>query len=322
VIGYFPAPLPDEALFSVCARYQTRTSLPTPTVLMQLFGSLNGGTSIRFPNRISFLASQLSWTGIYSEEQIIQNHTLFPVYKPFLSKKRRVTVIRTMLGNQRKNVHAQVGYREINFGRGKVLWFCPLCSLEDKERYGTYYWHRLHQISEVFICPIHSIMLEMAPIAAQEKPFDGTSFFHDANNVIPVLLPKIYEGPMSQYFQMITKDFLWLLTAAQSNWDREVIAVAYQTLMRESISSRKQLRVDVVKELTDKLQEVFPKSFLSFFGIDLAKADHRHNWLMSLVTNPKVTLPPIRHIVVIHSLGFNISEFYQHVVSVKKATGM
>ena len=33
--------------------------------------------------------------------------------------------------------------------------YCPVCVQEDRLKFGETYWHRLHQILELPVCPIH-----------------------------------------------------------------------------------------------------------------------------------------------------------------------
>src|SRR5205085_12524950 len=50
--------------------------------------------------------------------------------------------------------------------RAKYLRFCPLCFVEDLQKYGEAYWHRLHQAFGVLVCPVHAVALNdsIAPI--------------------------------------------------------------------------------------------------------------------------------------------------------------
>lgn len=310
MIGYFPIPLPDETVFSICARYRTRTGLPERKVRRKLFGYTRY-PSFRFQNRLAFLANQLSWTGTYTEEQILQNHTFFPICKPFLSRERRNYVKEQFLGNYGNNINRLIGCHSTRFSTERSLRFCPLCSQEDRERHGVLYWHRLHQFVEVLVCPVHRVMLENVP---NIKP-NHTSFMQDADSLIPVLEPRLNREPLSQCLQMVAESFFWLLTTSQDDWDSRGIARAYKKILRErNLVTYSSYGVSA-ETLTNRLNQYYSESFLSSLGICLAKDKNQRNWLTCFVANTGRDLPPIRHIILIRALGFSLAEFYQYVIS-------
>jgi hypothetical protein len=319
MIGYFPGPLPDETLFSICARYRSQTSLSSKKVRKQLFGLGAGGWSHEFPNRLSFLANQLSWTGIYSEEQILQHHTFFPIYAPFVSKERQDRIKKMLLGNDNNHVYTLVRYQDIDFGKAKLLRFCPVCSQEDKEKYGVRYWHRLHQIKEVLVCPKHMIMLENAPSAQVHQQLHSSPGYANADESISMVLPRACNGPQCEYLKMLAEDSLWLLTAAHNNWDSNDVAIAYRALLQKKNFATRSLKRVFSGMLVNEIRNFYPEDFLSLVDSSLPKCQSQRNWLAHFFANPRKTMRPIRHIILIRYLGINISEFYQYVTSHKNA---
>ena len=56
MIGHFPAPLPDELLYSVCARYSERVKYRNKEAVMaELFGRRGAAASIDLPSHLAFL---------------------------------------------------------------------------------------------------------------------------------------------------------------------------------------------------------------------------------------------------------------------------
>jgi len=108
----------------------------------------------------------------YTVERFIDNHTLLPFYSPFCPRMRVEQVREDMGGNNPVGVHGRLGILAIP--RPNQLRFCPLCAQEDKKQFGESYWHRLHQLPGVEVCPTHAVFLENsdAPASYQEKSYD------------------------------------------------------------------------------------------------------------------------------------------------------
>ena len=43
--------------------------------------------------------------------------------------------------------------------KDKCSKYCPKCALRDRECYGEAYWHRVHQLQGVTVCPEHGVPL-------------------------------------------------------------------------------------------------------------------------------------------------------------------
>jgi hypothetical protein len=87
MLGHFPSPHPDELLYGVCARLSERANVPSKKGFCQtLFGAASIAV-VDLPSRLEFLAKQLP-SGGPNAETLLRNHTLLPLYLPFLPKER------------------------------------------------------------------------------------------------------------------------------------------------------------------------------------------------------------------------------------------
>jgi len=162
MIGYFPDPYPDELFYSLCARYSERMQYPSKTAVNQeLFGLMRANASIDLPGHLDFFAAALPPDHSCGQvKRLIERHTLWPFYRPFLSIERQQAVLAAMRGvaGYRPDLHAGTAGSEIP--RPEWLRFCPKCVEEDRRRLGECYWHRTHQVPGVYLCPTHEILLE------------------------------------------------------------------------------------------------------------------------------------------------------------------
>ena len=51
----------------------------------------------------------------------------------------------------------------------RFLKFCPLCAVEDRQKYGEAYWHRKHQIRNISICTAHKCRLMNSTVEAKSE---------------------------------------------------------------------------------------------------------------------------------------------------------
>jgi hypothetical protein len=181
MIGFFPDPYPDELLYSACARFGDRSGYANvATAARELFG--NQIANISFPNRLAHLISILPTGHQYTVDKLIDDHTLLRFYSPFISAQRARVIRQEMAGDQENRIHSRLG---INAGRLRVpskLRFCPDCVMADRNTYGEAYWHRVHQLPGIEICPDHAVYLELSTAGWRER--ENISVFLSAESAI------------------------------------------------------------------------------------------------------------------------------------------
>lgn len=158
MIAYFPEIYPDELLYSLLARYYTQASYPCYWYAAEdLFVSKTVRPDIEFVNQYT-LAALHRITRELSMEQVILNHTMFPYYGRFLLFERREKAYKSLVKMQ-GNYHNLLPLQKKKTDSEKYLRYCPMCAEADRERYGESYWHRVHQMQGIDICPYHQCRL-------------------------------------------------------------------------------------------------------------------------------------------------------------------
>lgn len=162
MLTYFPTPLPGEWWYSVLCRYHVRSGHPKhATTISELYNGcpMVHGRLIPGGDCAAILAQLPS--GVLSIDDILANHTPLPYYTRFFNadKKRKVwEELRAGRGSGITSVRTQMP------DGTEGLKFCPLCYRADTAQYGEPYWHRVHQIPLLPLCPIHKIPLVPVPI--------------------------------------------------------------------------------------------------------------------------------------------------------------
>ena len=158
MIVLFPSFYPDELVYSLLARYYQRSGYIRYIFAAEdLLQEKTSRPDIEFVNHYTPAALQMITKGI-SMEQVIEKHTMFPYYGRFLPLERKQKGFEALVSMDAnsKNLLA-IPKRKTPCNR--YLRYCPECVKQDRKHYGETYWHRVHQMAEVKVCPIHKCFL-------------------------------------------------------------------------------------------------------------------------------------------------------------------
>lgn len=162
MLTYFPTPYPGEWWYSVLCRYHVRSGHSKyATTISELYGGhpMVHGRLIPGGDCAAIIA-QLPPGGL-SIDDVLANHTLLPYYTRFFeaNKKRKVwEELRAGYGSGITSVRTQMP------DGTEGLKYCPVCYQADTAQYGEPYWHSVHQIPLLPMCPIHKVPLVSVPI--------------------------------------------------------------------------------------------------------------------------------------------------------------
>ena len=190
MISFFPAPYPDELVYSWFARYGMRTGYTNYRAIAEdLFISNTAKPNLEFIIELNPEAYKVV-TRYKSFEAIIKQHTMFPYYVRFLPKERRVKAYKLLLKMDK-------GYNDALYSRKyktqcrQSLRYCPMCVDEDRNKYGETYWHRIHQLDHIDICPVHGCVLLNTSVDITSRP--SPSLIH-TEEVVPKQTEEVMFG--------------------------------------------------------------------------------------------------------------------------------
>ncbi len=200
MIEYFLDPHPDEILYSVWARlsdvlhYQNEKD-----ILRDLFGS-NFTPMVDLPCHLGFFFHSLPSGHSYTLDALINKHTLYPLYAPFLPGDRLRRLQKQMISGNGLSLLRLIGQLgNASNSTTSPLWlrYCPTCVAEDRARYGECYWHRLHQVLGVEVCLKHNTLLEDSAVRTRAYYRIASSQFFPAERAVGSLHPETISGASS-----------------------------------------------------------------------------------------------------------------------------
>ncbi|MDC7429288.1 TnsD family Tn7-like transposition protein [Acinetobacter baumannii] len=169
----FPPPNTNELLYSTIARAGIYHGITSPKQLLDaIFGNRSVIATLDLPSCISDIAHQLKNTRQYLTDDLIRQHTLFPLYAPFVPRKIRDKAIKLMQGKTNGALHTMLGISASKVKAIQNFQVCPKCIDIQKQKYGEAFWKRDWFIPNLPVC------IEHGPLTIyKEKPSDSRHHF-------------------------------------------------------------------------------------------------------------------------------------------------
>ncbi|MDQ3801588.1 MAG: TnsD family transposase, partial [Acidobacteriota bacterium] len=282
------------------------------SLCLELFGSRNASAVVDLPAYLQHFAKTLPSNECYTPKLLIQNHTLFPYYRPFLELERATIIERQMSGLNAAGVYLKVGLAASRVRTVKYLQYCPLCVKDDIDKYGETYWHRTHQLPSVIACSTHRIYLEQSSVNTYCSPHQHQ--FIPASKVIsdstkPRFLDNSYKDLLSFKLAQISGELLEKnFPATAKDWllNKYLRLLIDRGLASYSLSLR-------ARKLETEFLHFYPPEFLSEFRCDLTKTGNssKGNWLLHLLRKKQSNAKhPLHHLLLLLFLNTTVNDFF------------
>lgn len=158
----FPLPFEDETVFSLVSRFHVLHAPEkgsSKTILRVLFGAPSMILRTGLPGRLERLAETFPEGYPLNAAGLIERHTMFPYFRPFLSEERQAGIEEAMRFTDARGIKATLGMLASGSGAREPLRFCPACAKEDMALRGQPYWRRAHQLAGTLVCLRHASSL-------------------------------------------------------------------------------------------------------------------------------------------------------------------
>jgi hypothetical protein len=309
MIGYFPEPYPDELFYSLCARFGERMRYPHKSMVMrELLGAEGTVAVVDFPSRLGFFTEALPpGHPLKAVERLVAAHTLLPFYGPFQPIERLKRIREEMLGSPGTALYARTGLHMSHVQPPAWLRFCPVCVEQDREQFGECYWHRVHQLPGVEVCPVHEVALDLSGVRTSNSLTRRE--FIAAEGAIPRVpgCPRLPSVSFREHLLHIARDAAWLLNQPRLVVGPESSCQRYKFLLAEQGLATYS---GVVKTpaVVQAFLDHYPDDFLA--ALQCTLDEQRQNWLVRLTQSRHQHQHPLRHLLFIHFLGHSAQTFF------------
>jgi hypothetical protein len=277
--------------------------------MRELFGDKAAIATVGLPSNLKTLVSVLPPSSPYTVKRLINSHTLYPFYAPFLDPKQARQLWDDMEGASGPAIYMRSGVMASTVQSLEWLRFCPLCAPQDKEQFGEYYWHRLHQLPGIEACPEHKVRILNSRIRIQ-NPQTRHEFVSAERGI---QFPKSCSYKLLNSHQdillKVAQDAAWLLGQQALTLRLDVLAKRYRELLAERDLATYSGRVRV-SELLNRFCEYYSPELLEQLQSQI-DFESQHNWLFRLVRSPKGSQHPLRHLLLMQFLGHTAESFFK-----------
>ncbi|CAI8779725.1 TnsD family Tn7-like transposition protein [Pseudomonas sp. IT-P260] len=304
----FPQAFPDETIHSLAARYhRLAANTSYRQTSYELFGRYSRTCGSAFPCCLNALSQRLS--NQMSVNQLIQAHTLLPLFAPFLSSRQMGAAIEAMSGPTGVGLKMSVGITASGFERFGSLRFCEHCVARDGRHTGQAYWHRIHQAAGVLVCPYHKAVLKVV-----SKPRDDWRYFYLPNSLED---HDLKDAVQNQDDILALTDVARLTAWGLCNPERVSKLVASGILRYRlaelGILHHKRLRLSQLLEYLNEAMEAAPR--LKEYQLLNADGSGKCDWAVRLLRTPRGTYHPFRFYFLCYLLGLTTERFAELGIS-------
>lgn len=300
---------PDEVVYSALARLRQRMRFLSIVAFMrEISGTGSAIPAVDLPSYIEHLASVLSASPPITVDQVIAQHTLLPFYLPFLSSERGNELKKIMRGRTRKDIQLVLGYKHSNLPKSQWLRYCPRCVQEDRERWGECYWHRIHQVPGVEVCPDHAVWIQDSDTPARDlRPCHE---FRSAERTVTQCVARLLmpDDRGATAILAFAQSAAWLLNASSVSPDPDALRRRYLALLAERGIATHTNRVHA---------HHFRHAFLQHYPQEvLGRLEGEHGALRSgdgvlaLVRRVRSSYSPIHHLLMMQFLRQTAESFF------------
>jgi hypothetical protein len=269
------------------------------------------------PGRLGYFAGALPPGHGLTVDRIVEKYTLFPVYRPFLPPQRAQRVRDLMERAAVPQLKMAAGSSGTRVRRPACLRFCAACVEEDVSDFRGPYWHRVHQLPGVVVCPTHHVFLEDSSprVRFRDNNFDYVS----AERAIHTAAPRPVDqfDPTHRAFFNIARDAAWLLGQRGLCSSFTALRQRYVHAFFERGYCAYSGMVDRAK-LTKRLRDHYGPDFLRLLRCELSE-ETDSNWASVFIKDlsKNKVHHPLQHLLLIHFLGFTAQSFFNMLAEYK-----
>lgn len=198
-LHFFPTAFPDETLHSLVSRYARLCGVRScRAAFTGLKSAAAFSQNVAFPSHLRDFVDALPSGSELSVAEILMRHTLLPYYAPFLSM-RQVEHARASMTADGKGLMLKLGVNASRIGFASRVRLCAECIAQDELQQGVAYWHRVHMLPGVLVCPHHGTPLRILDhrwLSRNSRQLNLPSDEHVQAHTILLDIPSICISPL------------------------------------------------------------------------------------------------------------------------------
>jgi hypothetical protein len=318
-LHFFPAAFPDETLHSVISRY---TRLCGVRNCQAAFAGLKSAAAfsqnVAFPSHLGDFVDALPSGTELSVAEVLMRHTLLPYYAPFL-RMSQVEHARTLMTADGKGLMLKLGVNASRIGFASRVRLCPECIAQDQAQRGVAYWHRVHMLPGVLVCPHHGTSLRILDPRWSSRssrqlnlPNDGNVQAHTVLLDTPLrCMPPLHEIALRS-LQVLESE----VTALSAEAVR--CTLLHRATQLNLASDNHRLHLHMLAEHMTDFFAALPQEW-EFSILGEVRAGTPASWVTKLLRTPITSHHPLKYILLAGALGIDMVSLLHGQCPVKQA---
>jgi hypothetical protein len=166
-----PAIALDETVFSLLARAQYLNGYDSAKATSRIIlGDDRAALLFDFPRRLADLSLHLPGP-LSDPAALATTATCLPFFTRFRNRLVEERAIQKMCSRSVAALKDDLGLRASAAGPLSMVKACRDCMAEDTAKHGVAYWHRVHQLPGVTVCPVHRApLVQSTPVKQGKQP--------------------------------------------------------------------------------------------------------------------------------------------------------
>lgn len=286
----FPVPYTNELIYSTVARAGTHFGIESPKELLEeVFGNRKVIATLDLPCHLQKIAGLYPETLNLGVENLVNRHTLFPIYAPFVNEDRRLQCLNWMAGVSQGAVHLALGVVASRVQQDQSLKYCPKCLEDQQSVYGEYFWCRQWQVFGADCCLEHGQLLTAN---VERHGYHRHEFFP----ATPKNCPNNRQNKSSYQSRAVTKQVLSILGCPSMLSPTCHQWTSHYKLIAQSSGSNRGHQIQY-KAIKQRVIEHWGLQWLSAHGLTVK--DDQTCWLRSIFRKHRKSFSYLEHIVVL-----------------------
>lgn len=307
MISNFPAPYPNELIYSVIARYAVHNGILSPKYLTEeLFNNRNLTPTYDLPSHLDRVASYLP--DHYDTLILINQHTLLPIYQPFQPDTVMHYAVQALRGEQYQSLHTKLGKNASRIKAVSFFRFCPHCWQEQMQQYGEVYWKCSWQITGYEYCTRHQQSLSVSSMSC--NGIDRKFYFAHLNALKDSSQLVFNLQDVNHHIELagLIEELLAHSTSI-SVQDFSTLSDTYFLLLkdRDLLLNRKNINYEKVRQL---VVDYWGESFLQYY--QLGDLSSENCWLKNICRKHRKAFSYLEHLIVLKALVPEQSPIYTY----------
>lgn len=306
-LHFFPTAFPDETLHSLVSRYARLCGVRScRAAFAGLKSAAAFSQNVAFPSHLRDFVDALPSGSELSVAEILMRHTLLPYYAPFLSM-RQVEHARALMTADGKGLMLKLGVNASRIGFASRVRLCAECIAQDELQQGVAYWHRVHMLPGVLVCPHHGTPLRILDhrwLSRNSRQLNLPNDEHVQAHTILLDIPSVCMSPLHgialRSLQVIESE----VTALPAD------ALRY-TLMQQATqlnlaSGNHRLYLQMLAQHMVNFFAALPRDW-EFSVLGEVRGDIPATWVTKLLRKPITSHHPLKYILLAGALDVDMA---------------